>query len=263
MSPLDYDQVSYEVRGHCAVITIDRPERRNAVDGATADALAAAYQRWIADDEAKVMILTGAGSEAFCAGADLKAIETLAPRLTAEEGPLGFTRLTAPKPVIAAIEGWCLAGGMELALWCDLRIAAQSARFGFTERRFGVPLIDGGTQRLPRIVGLGRAMDLVLTGRVIDVDEAKEIGLVNESVADGSALERALELGEQIAGFPWVTMIADRESTLEAQGLPLAEGMAREAARGTGTVIEGAAGAARFAAGEGRHGAGVEGTGGD
>ena len=263
MSPLDQDQVSYEVRGHCAVITIDRPERRNAVDGATADALAAAYQRWIADDEAKVMILTGAGSEAFCAGADLKAIETLAPRLTAEEGPLGFTRLTAPKPVIAAIEGWCLAGGMELALWCDLRIAAQSARFGFTERRFGVPLIDGGTQRLPRIVGLGRAMDLVLTGRVIDVDEAKEIGLVNESVADGSALERALELGEQIAGFPWVTMIADRESTLEAQGLPMAEGLAREAARGTGTVIEGAAGAARFAAGEGRHGAGVGGTDGD
>lgn len=260
MSPLSEDQVRYERVGSCAVITIDRPERRNAVDGPTADALADAYGRWVADEDARVMILTGAGPEAFCAGADLKAIETFEPRIGAEGGPLGFTREIAPKPAIAAIEGWCLAGGLELALWCDVRIAAASARFGFTERRFGVPLIDGGTQRLPRIVGLGRAMDLVLTGRVIDVGEARGIGLVNEEVADGSALERALELGEQVAGFPWPTLLADRESTLEAQGLPLPEGMAREAARGTGTVLEGVAGAARFAGGEGRHGSGVEGT---
>jgi len=260
MSPLSEDQVRYELHGPCAVVTIDRPERRNAVDGPTADALAAAYERWVADEEARVMILTGAGPDAFCAGADLKAIESFERRITAGESPLGFTRLMAPKPVIAAIEGWCLAGGMELALWCDIRIAAASARFGFTERRFGVPLIDGGTQRLPRIVGLGRAMDLVLTGRVIETDEAREMGLVNEKVADGGALERALALGEQVAGFPWPTLLADRESTLEAQGCPLPEGMEREARRGTGTVLEGVAGAARFAEGEGRHGSGVEGT---
>ncbi|MFM8561952.1 MAG: crotonase/enoyl-CoA hydratase family protein [Solirubrobacterales bacterium] len=260
MSPLFEHQVRYERRGACAVVTIDRPERRNAVDGPTADALDDAYDRWVADQEAKVMILTGAGGKAFCAGADLKAIETFEPRIAAEGGPLGFTRRIPPKPAIAAIEGWCLAGGMELALWCDIRIGAASARFGFTERRFGVPLIDGATQRLPRIVGLGRAMDLVLTGRVIDVEEGCEIGLVNEQVADGSALERALELGEQLAAFPWPTLLADRESTLEAQGFPLPEGMAREAARGTGTVLEGVSGAARFAAGEGRHGSGVDGT---
>src|SRR5919202_4871797 len=158
----DTPPVRYERRGPARVITIDRPERRNAVDGPTAEALKEAYERFEADDEARVLILTGAGDQAFCAGADLKAIASFAPRLEDADGPLGFTRLTPSKPTIAAIEGWCLAGGLELALWCDLRIAGRSATLGFPERRWGVPLIDGGTQRLPRIVGLGRALDLIL-----------------------------------------------------------------------------------------------------
>ena len=149
------------------MLTIDRPERRNAVDGPTAELLAAAVERFEADDEARVLVLTGGGEEAFCAGADLKAIESFVPRLMLPEGPLGFTRRTPSKPAIAAISGWCLAGGLELALWCDLRVATGGSTLGFPERRFGVPLIDGGTQRLPRIVGLGRALDMILTGRMV------------------------------------------------------------------------------------------------
>src|SRR5919197_4275341 len=148
--------VHFERRGAAAVVTIDRQERRNAVDGETAEALSAAYDRFEADDDARALIVTGAGEAAFCAGADLKALETLGPRLGDPRGPLGFTRLTPSKPAIAAVSGWCLAGGLELALWCDLRIATETAAFGFTERPFGLPLIDGGTQRLPRIVGQGR-----------------------------------------------------------------------------------------------------------
>ena len=172
-------------RGAAAVVTIDRQERRNAVDGPTADLLAEAYERFEADDDARVMILTGAGDVAFCAGADLKAIESFGPRMEREGGPLGFTRRIASKPTIAAISGWCLAGGLELALWCDLRVATPTAALGFPERRWGVPLIDGGTQRLPRIVGLGRALDLILSGRIVDADEALAMGLVNEIVPDG------------------------------------------------------------------------------
>ena len=148
--------VHYERRGASAVVTIDRQERRNAVDGPTAEVLTEAYRKFEADDDARVMILTGAGDVAFCAGADLKAIETLRRRgWSSPDGPLGFTRLTPSKPTIAAISGWCLAGGLELALWCDLRIAAEGSTLGFPERRWGVPLVDGGTQRLPRVVGLG------------------------------------------------------------------------------------------------------------
>ncbi|CAB4861177.1 unannotated protein [freshwater metagenome] len=249
--------ITYERRGSCAVVTICRPERRNAVDGPTADALENAYATWLADDLAKVMILTGEGPDAFCAGADLKALDTLAPRIQAEGGPLGFTRRIAPKPTIAAIEGWCLAGGFELALWCDLRISTETSKFGFTERRFGVPLIDGGTQRLPRVVGLGRALDLILTGRIIDADEAGSIGLTTETVAPGQALTRALELGEAIAAFPWDTLVADRESTLEAQGVALADGLISEALRGAPTVVTGLEGAQRFSSGEGRHGSSI------
>ena len=157
------------------VLTIERPERRNAVDGETAALLGECYRRFDADDEARVLILTGAGDVAFCAGADLKAIETFGERMELPEGPLGFTRRTASKPTIAAISGWCLAGGLELALWCDLRIAAEGSTLGFPERRWGVPLIDGGTQRLPRIVGLGRALDIILTGRMVAVEEAHAI----------------------------------------------------------------------------------------
>ena len=167
------EAVLYERTGSAAVVTINREERRNAVDGPTAELLAQGYERFEADDDARVLILTGAGGVAFCAGADLKAIETFAPRLGDPNGPLGFTRLTPDKPTIAAISGWCLAGGLELALWCDLRIAAAGSNLGFPERRWGVPLIDGGTQRLPRIVGLGRALDMILTGRIVPGEEGE------------------------------------------------------------------------------------------
>src|SRR6201999_172622 len=162
--------IHYERRESAALITIDRPERHNAIDGGTAAELLAAFERFVADDAA-VLVLTGAGDAAFCAGADLKAIDTL--DADAPGGPLGFTRLFSPKPTIAAISGHCLAGGLELALWCDLRVATTSASFGCAERRWGVPLIDGGTQRLPRVVGTGRALDLILTGRTIQAPEAK------------------------------------------------------------------------------------------
>jgi enoyl-CoA hydratase len=249
------DPVRYERIGAAAVLTIDRQERRNAVDGPTAEHLRDGYRRFVADDDARVLVLTGAGDVAFCAGADLKAIDTFGPRLGAPEGPLGFTRLTPPKPTIAAISGWCLAGGFELALWCDLRVAAPSARFGFTERRFGVPLIDGGTQRLPRIVGSGRALDLVISGRVIDVEEAERFGLVTE-IAD-RPVERALAMAEAIAAFPQDTMLSDRRAVLEGAGLPLVQGLALEAQLGRGRLETGLAGAQRFAAGEGRGGAGA------
>jgi enoyl-CoA hydratase len=249
--------VRYERPGAAALITIDRPERRNAVDGPTAEALHDAFRRFVADDDARVLVLTGAGDDAFCAGADLKALDTLGPRLDLPEGPLGFTRLSSPKPTIAAICGWCLAGGFELALWCDLRVATPSARFGFTERRFGVPLIDGGTQRLPRIVGSGRALDLVLSGRIVEVDEAERMGLVTEIVPPGTHVERALAMAERLAAFPQDTLLSDRRAVLEGAGLPLVEGLTREALLGRGRHGTALAGAERFAGGEGRHGSGT------
>jgi enoyl-CoA hydratase/carnithine racemase len=204
-----------------------------------------------------VLVLTGAGDESFCAGADLKALDTLAPRMADPGGPLGFTRRAASKPTIAAVGGWCLAGGLELALWCDLRIASDTATFGLPERRWGVPLVDGGTQRLPRVVGLGRALDLVLTGRLIGAAEAHAIGLVTEIVARGRHLERALEVAEGLARFPQRTLLADRRATHAALGLELAEGLELEAGGAADTLADAAAGAARFAAGEGRGGAGA------
>jgi enoyl-CoA hydratase len=254
---LHSDQVTYERRGAAALVTIDRRERRNAVDGPTAELLAEAHRRFEADDEARVLVLTGAGDEAFCAGADLKAIETLGPRLDSPDGPLGFTRLTPSKPAIAAISGWCLAGGLELALWCDLRIATADARLGFTERRFGVPLIDGGTQRLPRIAGLGRALDLILTGRILDAGEALALGMLTEVVPAGAHVARALEMAEALAAFPQQTMLADRRAAIEGLGQPLAAGLALEAESGRATFADARAGAGRFAAGEGRGGAGA------
>jgi enoyl-CoA hydratase len=249
--------VRYERTGAASVLTIDRPERRNAVDGATAEELKAGYERFVEDDEARVLVLTGAGDEAFCAGADLKALETMGPRLSDPAGPLGFTRLTPPKPTIAAIGGWCLAGGLELALWCDLRIATHTAKLGFTERRFGVPLIDGGTQRLPRIVGLGRALDLILTGRIVESAEALQMGLLTELVEPGRHLERALEYAEGLASFPQETMLADRAAALQSFGHPLDAGLAIEAGSGLPTLQVAQAGAARFAGGQGRGGAGA------
>lgn len=251
------DAVSYERRGAAAIITIDRQHRRNAVDGPTAAALHDAYLRFEADEDARVLVVTGAGGVAFCAGADLKATHTMAGRLMNAEGPMGFTRLTASKPTIAAISGFCLAGGLEIALWCDLRIATEDSRLGYPERRWGVPLIDGGTQRLPRIVGLGRALDLILTGRIVDAREALAMGLVTELVAPGAHLERALALAEGLARFPQRTMLADRRAAIDGFGLPLADALALEAQAGPEVFADGAQGAARFAAGEGRGGAGA------
>jgi enoyl-CoA hydratase/carnithine racemase len=251
------DEVRYERTGAAAVLTIDRPARRNAVDGPTADALAAGYEQFVADDEARVLVLTGAGDVAFCAGADLKAIDTFAPRLMAPGGPLGFTRLVCPKPTIAAIGGWCLAGGLELALWCDLRIAAEGSSLGFPERRWGVPLIDGGTQRLPRIVGFGRALDLILSGRIVETGEALAIGLLTEVVPKGEHLSRALEYAEGLASFPQETMLADRHSAYEGLGRDVAAGLALEARSGYETFEVARRGAARFAGGEGRGGQGA------
>jgi enoyl-CoA hydratase len=239
--------VRYEREGAAALVTIDRPERRNAVDGATAAALLEAYQRFATDDAARVMVLTGAGEEAFCAGADLKALATL--DADAPAGPMGFTRLMPAKPAIAAIGGWCVAGGLELALWCDLRVAGEHARFGCLERRWGVPLIDGGTQRLPRVVGMGRALDLILTGRTVEAAEALQIGLVNEVVPAGRQVARALEVAEAIAGFPQETMLSDREAAHAALGLPLADGLALEARLGRPRILGALEGARRFTEG--------------
>ena len=241
---LDTEQVLYERRGAAAIVTIDRQERRNAVDGETARALLDAFTAFTTDEDAAVLVLTGAGEEAFCAGADLKAIETLDP--DAPGGPLGFTRMASPKPTIAAISGWCLAGGLELALWCDLRIATERAAFGCAERRWGVPLIDGGTQRLPRVIGTGRALDLVLTGRTVDAGEALAIGLVNEVVAPGRHVERALAVAERIAGFPQATMLSDRRALLEGEGRSLEDGLALEARLGREQIGDALAGARRF-----------------
>jgi enoyl-CoA hydratase len=238
--------VRYQRAGAAALLTIDRPERHNAVDGATATALREGFEAFCADAGARVLVLTGAGERAFCAGADLKALETL--DVDAPGGPLGFTRLASPKPTIAAISGWCLAGGLELALWCDLRIAAAGATFGCPERRWGVPLIDGGTQRLPRVIGSGRALDLVLTGRMVDSAEAFAIGLVNELVEPGHHLERALALAEEIAAHPQETLCSDRRALLEGEGLALADGLALEAALGRDRLAAGLEGARRFAA---------------
>jgi enoyl-CoA hydratase len=253
----DSKSVGYERYGAAAVVSIDRPERRNAVDGATAEALHSALMRFEGEEDARAMVLTGTGGVSFCAGADLKAIETLGGRLTSPDGPMGFTRLTPSKPTIAAISGFALAGGLELALWCDLRIATESSKFGYPERRWGVPLIDGGTQRLPRIVGLGRALDLILTGRIIDAGEAHAMGLLTEVVANGAHLERAIELANNLARFPQRTMLADRRAAIDGFGMTLEQGLALEAQAGPETYLDAVSGAQRFASGEGRGGAGA------
>jgi enoyl-CoA hydratase len=251
---MSHDEVRYERQGSAAVLTIDRPDRRNAIAAATARGLREGLDEFEADDEARVLVLTGAGGEAFCAGADLKALDL---DVTDPAGPEGITRLTPSKPTLAAVDGWCLAGGLELALWCDLRIATPKSVFGCFERRWGVPLIDGGTQRLPRVVGMGRALEMILTGRPVAAEEAQRIGLVNEIVQPGAHLERALELAERLASFPQETMLADRRAALEGAGLPLAEGLELEHRLGMEVLEVAARGAARFAVGEGRHGSGV------
>lgn len=245
--------------GPVATIVLDRPHCRNAVDGPTAAALRAAFEAFEADDALAVAVLTGAGGH-FCAGADLVALgdPARANVITSDgsgHGPMGPTRMAFSKPVIAAVEGYAVAGGLELALMCDLRVAARGATFGVFCRRFGVPLIDGGTVRLPRLLGMGRALDLILTGRAVDADEALAIGLANRVVADGEALAAAQALARQIARFPQRCLRADRASAFAQWDLPLAEALQHEGAGGYPVVAaEAQAGAARFAAGDGRHG---------
>jgi enoyl-CoA hydratase len=243
--------VEYTREGPVAVITIDRPDRKNAIDQETAEQLRKAVDQFEAGDAA-VAVLYGANGT-FSAGADLEAMDL-------EDGPegwLGITRRQVSKPTIAAIEGHCVAGGLELALWCDLRVAGESATFGCFERRFGVPLVDGGTQRLPRIVGLGRALELILTGRALDAEEAERWGLVTRVVGDGETRETARTLGETIAGFPQKTVRTDRAAVYQGLGVPLEQGLAIEAWHGTRSLDTAAAGADRFAGGEGRGGEGV------
>jgi len=243
--------------GKVFTVTINRPEVRNAVDSATAAALADAFKEFEADDELSAAVLTGAGGT-FCAGADLR--EVADGRRTAIDengsGPMGPTWLQLSKPVIAAVEGYAVAGGLELALWCDLRIAARDAVFGVYNRRFGVPLIDLGTVRLPRIIGQGRALDLILTGRSVSGEEALQIGLVNRLVEPGKALAAALELAHTLASFPQHGLRADRMSVYEQWSLSWEESRLNELSRGLRVLASGEsrAGAQRFTSGEGKRG---------
>lgn len=256
--------VRIERRGPVTVVTIDRPEVRNAVDTEHAQMLYDAFLAFDADPDASVAVLTGADGT-FCAGADLKAVsagtmradppgQSTDPAAGATPGPMGPTRLLLSKPVIAAVEGHAVAGGLELALWCDLRVADPEAVFGVFCRRWGVPLIDGGTIRLPRLVGHSRALDLILTGRPVAADEALQIGLANRVSAVGGALAEALELAEQLAALPQTCLRTDRLSTYDQHGLSLGDALETEWGHGSRALLEAMTGAGRFAAGAGRHG---------
>jgi enoyl-CoA hydratase len=249
--------VDYSVEDAVAVVTLNRPHRRNAVDAATAAALAEAFRRFDEDLGASVAVLTGAGGT-FCAGADLKALGEGEPRPVVPDGdgPMGPTRLRLSKPVIAAVEGYAVAGGLELALWCDMRVAATTAVFGVFCRRFGVPLVDLGSVRLPRLVGLSRAMDLLLTGRAISADEALSMGLVNRVVPEGEARAHAVQLAHELSALPQRCLRNDRLSMLESLELPEDAAMRNEIRLGQLTLASGetSEGALRFSAGAGRHG---------
>ena len=244
--------VRIEKDGPVTTVVLDRPEARNAVDRTTAQALVEAFRAFDEDADASVAVLYGAGGT-FCAGADLKAMDN---RIEDDgDGPMGPTRLRLSKPVVAAIEGYAVAGGLELAAWCDLRVAADDAVLGVFCRRWGVPLIDGGTVRLPRLIGSSRAMDLILTGRPVAADEAERIGLVNRVVPSGTARAAAEALARELAQFPQQCLRNDRASALEQEGLDESDAMQRELALGLQSLAAGALeGAARFASGEGRHG---------
>ena len=251
--------VTLERNGPVTTIRLSRPHARNAVDGVTAAALADAFRAFDADPDASIAVLHGEGGT-FCAGADLRAVGTASGNRTEPEGdgPMGPTRLRLSKPVIAAIAGHAVAGGLELALWCDLRVADETAVLGVYCRRWGVPLIDGGTVRLPRLIGTSRAMDLILTGRSVDAAEAMQIGLVNRVVAPGQALAEAQALAVRLAAFPQTCLRGDRASVLEQDGLDEAAALANEFRIGMASLAaDGITGAARFAAGAGRHGEGV------
>jgi len=249
------EPVLVDQAGWVTTILINRPEARNAVDGPTAHALATAFRTFDEDPSARVAVLGGVG-QGFCAGADLKSVGTermnhLTP-VADGDGPMGPTRMTLSKPVIAAVHGHAVAGGLELALWCDLRVADTTAVFGVFCRRWGVPLIDGGTVRLPRLIGQSRAMDMILTGRPVPAEEALAMGLANRVVPEGGALAAAQELAASLAAFPQTCMRGDRASALEQWTSP--DPLATEYAHGERAMLEAATGAARFAAGAGRHG---------
>ena len=249
--------VRVEREGPVTIVTIDRASRRNAVDRVTAEALAEAFRAFDADATASVGVLTG-DHGTFCAGADLKALagDGAPNRVAADgDGPMGPSRMLLSKPVIAAIPGHAVAGGLELALWCDLRVAEHSAVLGVFCRRWGVPLIDGGTIRLPRLIGLSRALDLILTGRAVAADEALAIGLVNRVVPDGQARAAAVALAHELARLPQGALRGDRLSAYEQHDLDLPAALANELRHGGRALAEGVAGAARFAGGAGRHGA--------
>lgn len=247
--------VHVERDGPVTTVVLNRPAARNAVDGPTAAALAAAFRDFDADPDAAVAVLWGRGGT-FCSGADLKAVGTDRGNRVAEDGdgPMGPTRLRLSKPVIAAISGHAVAGGLELALWCDLRVAEEDAVLGVFCRRWGVPLIDGGTVRLPRLIGESRAMDLILTGRPVPAAEAHAIGLVNRLVPPGEALRAARELAADIARYPAACLRADRESTRTQAGLPEPEALHQELRNASAALGEVADGARRFTSGLGRHG---------
>ena len=249
--------VRVERRGSVTIVTIDRPEVRNAVDPATAAALAAAFRGFESDDSTHVAVLTGADGT-FCSGADLKALASGEVHRMAEDGdgPLGPTRMLLSKPVVAAVEGYAVAGGLELALWCDLRIAARDAVFGFFDRRFGVPLVDMGTLRLPRLIGYSRAMDMILTGRPVSGQEALQFGLANRLTDHGEALSAALELAGELAALPQACLRSDRLSAYEQWWLSSEEAMRNELRRGLQAIASGETGVGmeRFARGAGRHG---------
>lgn len=252
------DSLRTETAGRVFVVTIDRVDVRNAVDRQTATELSEAFTAFEANDDADVAILTGAGGT-FCAGADLKAIAggTASRVLPDGDGPMGPTRMRLSKPVIAAIEGFAVAGGLELALWCDLRVVASDAVLGVFCRRWGVPLVDGGTVRLPRLIGHSRALDLILTGRPVGGPEALSMGLANRLAEPGQALTAALNLAEEMASLPQRCLRSDRLSAYEQWGLDLDQALSAEYRHGIATILSGetAEGAARFAAGQGRHGA--------
>lgn len=259
---MDSDTIVVERQDRTLVVTIDRPQRRNAIDGVTAQLLHDAFDAFDDDPDLDVAVLTGAGGT-FCAGADLKAItEGTGNRIDEDvtlPGPLGCTRMFLSKPVIAAVEGHAVAGGLELALWCDLRVAARDATFGVYCRRWGVPLVDGGTIRLPRLVGQSRALDMILTGRGVAGTEAGEWGLANRVTEPGDALDTAIALAASLSAFPQTCLRTDRRSSYEQWGMPILDALANETQLGLVPVRSGEtqSGAARFASGEGRHGEGV------
>ena len=252
------DKVRVEQQGRTTVVSICRADVRNAVDGDTAQCLADAFEAFDSDAESDVAVLYGEYGT-FCAGADLKAVaaQTGGNRLSPQgNGPMGPSRMVLSKPVIAAIAGHAVAGGLELALWCDLRVVERSAILGVYCRRWGVPLIDGGTIRLPRLIGHSRAMDLILTGRGVDAEEAQQMGLANRVVEDGQALATALDLAQQLSRFPQNCLRSDRLSACEQWGLPLDDALLNEYERGLSVIAsrETVEGATRFASGKGRHG---------